>query len=78
MSVLKEPILKLSQSARMKNFVTHNKIGRSAARRFVAGEQLEEAVDATKVLNTQSIQVALVILSLFQSKNLEWGYVQTN
>ncbi len=59
MSVLKEPILKLSQSAKMKNFVTHNKIGRSAARRFVAGETLADAMTATRELNKQNTHVSL-------------------
>jgi proline dehydrogenase len=46
----------------MKEFVTHNRIGRSAARRFVAGEVLEDAIDATRTLNQRGIQVALDLL----------------
>ena len=59
MSILKEPILKLSKSARMKNFVTHNRLGRSAARRFVAGETLDDALKATVELNKAGVHVSL-------------------
>ncbi|NWJ45647.1 MAG: proline dehydrogenase family protein [Chloroflexi bacterium] len=57
--MLKEPILKLSKSARMKNFVSHNRIGRSAARRFVAGETLEDALKAARDMNKLGIHVSL-------------------
>jgi proline dehydrogenase len=59
MAVLKEPILKLSQSAKMKRFVTQNRIGRSAARRFVAGETLQDAINAARELNKLNIHVSL-------------------
>jgi proline dehydrogenase len=59
MSILKEPILKLSQSNQMRSFVTHNAIGRAAARRFVAGETLEDALAAAKELNKAKIHVSL-------------------
>jgi proline dehydrogenase len=46
----------------MKEFVTHNWVARSAARRFVAGEILEDAIQATHALNRSGMQVALDLL----------------
>ncbi|MEI7556691.1 proline dehydrogenase family protein [Candidatus Chlorohelix sp.] len=59
MSILKEPILKLSKSDRLKKFVSHNRLGRSAARRFVAGETLENALSAARDMNKLGIHVSL-------------------
>jgi proline dehydrogenase len=56
---LKEPILKLSQSSQMKGFVTTNRLGRVVARRFVAGETVEDAVKATQEMNRQGLHVSL-------------------
>jgi proline dehydrogenase len=56
---MKEPILKLSQSRRMKSFVTKNSIGRKMARRFVAGETVEDALAATREMNNAGIKVSL-------------------
>ena len=60
--MLKDSLLYLAQNPRLKDFVTHNRVGRSAARRFVAGETLEEAIEATHALNQRGIQVALDLL----------------
>jgi proline dehydrogenase len=60
--MLKGSLLYLAQSPRMKEFVTHNRVGRSVARRFVAGEALEDAIEATRVLNRNGVQVALDLL----------------
>lgn len=60
--MLKDTLLYLAQNQQLRDFVVHNKATRGVSRRFVAGEHLEEAVDATKVLNTQGIQVALDLL----------------
>lgn len=59
MSVLKEPILKLSRSHGVRSFVSHNRLGRSMARRFVAGESLDDAIKATRELNKTGIHVSL-------------------
>jgi proline dehydrogenase len=59
MSVLKEPILKLSRSHGMRSFVSTNRLGRSMAHRFVAGESLEDAIPSTRELNQQGIHVSL-------------------
>ena len=56
---LKEPILKLSRSQKMKGFVTHNRLGRSMARRFVAGESLNEALQTTQEMNQAGLHVSL-------------------
>lgn len=60
--MLKDSLLYLAQNPRMKDFVTHNRLARGAARRFVAGETLEEAMAATQTLNQRGIQVALDLL----------------
>lgn len=55
----KQPILKLSQSRQMKRFVTKNQIGRKMARRFVAGETVQDALTATREMNKYGIKVSL-------------------
>lgn len=60
--MLKDTLLSLSQNDRFREFVLQNKIARSASRRFVAGEMLDEALQAVLALNKQSIQVALDLL----------------
>src|SRR5438067_1816256 len=57
--MLKDTLLYLAQNQQLRDFVTHNKATRSVSRRFVAGEQLDEAVQATRVLNQRGMQVAL-------------------
>ncbi len=57
--MLKDTLLYLAQNQQLRDFITHNKATRSVSRRFVAGEQLDEAVQATRVLNQRGIQVAL-------------------
>lgn len=56
---LKEPILKLSQSSQMKGFVTHNPLGRVVARRFVAGETVDDAVKTVREMNKLGIHTSL-------------------
>lgn len=60
--MLKDTLLNMAQSARMREFVTHNRIGRNMARRFVAGETLDDAILAARKLNQSTIQVALDFL----------------
>jgi proline dehydrogenase len=57
--MLKDTLLYLAHNQQLRDFVTHNKTTRSVSRRFVAGEQLDEAIQATRVLNQRHIQVAL-------------------
>lgn len=60
--VLKDTLLYFAQNQQLRDFVVHNKATRGVSRRFVAGEALDEAVQATKVLNQRGIQVALDLL----------------
>ncbi len=60
--MLKDTLLYLAHNPRMKDFVTHNRVARSAARRFVAGEVLDDALQVAHTLNEKHIQVALDLL----------------
>lgn len=60
--LLKDTLLYLSQNQRLHDFVVHNGAARSVSRRFVAGETLDEAVEATCQLNKRDIQAALDLL----------------
>lgn len=60
--VLKDTLLYLAQNENLRNFVVHNKATRGVSRRFVAGEALDEAVQATRGLNQRGIRVALDLL----------------
>jgi proline dehydrogenase len=57
--ILKDTLLYLSQNERMHEFVVHNKLARKVSHRFVAGETLEAAIEATRELNKKNMQVAL-------------------
>lgn len=57
--MLKDTLLYLAHNQRMRDFIVHNKAARGISRRFVAGEALEEAMQATRTLNQRDIQVAL-------------------
>jgi proline dehydrogenase len=56
---LKDTLLYLAHNRRMQNFVIHNKLARKVSHRFVAGEDLDSAIEVTRTLNQQSIAVAL-------------------
>ncbi len=60
--MLKDTLLNMAQSERMREFVIHNRIARNVARRFVAGETLDDAVLAARMLNQRNIQAALDFL----------------
>ena len=60
--MLKDTLLYLAQNQKMHDFVIHNSITRSASRRFVAGETLDDAVLAANILNKQGLQVSLDLL----------------
>jgi len=60
--MLKDTLLYLAQNENLRNFVVHNKATRGVSRRFVAGEALGEAVQATQGLNQRGIRVALDLL----------------
>lgn len=60
--MFKDTLLYLAQNDNLRNFVVHNKATRGVSRRFVAGEALDEAVQATQVLNKRGIRAALDLL----------------
>jgi len=60
--MLKDTLLYLAQNQRMHNFVIHNRVTRSASRRFVAGEALDDAIQVAHTLNKEGLQVALDLL----------------
>lgn len=57
--VLKDTLLYLAHNRNLRDFVVHNRATRGVSRRFVAGEALDEAIEATRVLNGRNLQVAL-------------------
>lgn len=57
--MLRSTLLKLSDSKRFANFVTSNSKTRQMARRFVAGETLDEAVAAARACNEAGMLVSL-------------------
>jgi len=57
--MLRGTLLYLADRRSIRHFVTHNHFARRSARRFVAGETLEEALQATRVLNQRGFTVSL-------------------
>lgn len=57
--MLKNTLLYMAQNETVRKFVLSNKATRGVSRRFVAGEQLDEAIAATRVLNQQGMHVSL-------------------
>ena len=57
--MLKDTLLYLAESRHVRDFVIHNRATRGVTRRFVAGEELDDAIEAARVLNRRHLQVAL-------------------
>jgi proline dehydrogenase len=57
--MLKGTLLYLAQNGNVRNFVVHNRAARGVSRRFVAGEALDNAIEATRKLNSQGMHVSL-------------------
>jgi proline dehydrogenase len=57
--MLKGPLLYLAHNATVRNFVIHNRATRAVSRRFVAGEALDDAIEATRALNQRNMHVSL-------------------
>src|SRR5215470_3396711 len=53
--MLRSTLLYLSKSERLKRFLTSFKSFNSITKRFVAGEEVDEAIDAIRTLNARSI-----------------------
>ncbi|HET6230332.1 MAG TPA: proline dehydrogenase family protein [Longimicrobiaceae bacterium] len=60
--MLKQSLLYLSSSPTAKRVVTGTPVSRKLAQRFVAGDTLEEAVDAARTLNAAGLSVSLDFL----------------
>jgi len=57
--MLKGTLLYLAQNQSVRNFVVHNRATRGVSRRFVAGEALDDAIEAARALNKRGMHVSL-------------------
>src|SRR5947209_3169356 len=57
--MLKGTLLYLAQNKAVHDFVVHNRATRGVSRGFVAGETLNEAIEATRALNKRGMHVSL-------------------
>ncbi len=57
--MLKGTLLYLAHNDTMRNFVIHNRATRGVSRRFVAGEVIDDAIEATRALNKENMHVSL-------------------
>ncbi len=57
--MLKGTLMYLAHNGTMRNFVIHNRATRAVSRRFVAGEGVEDAIEATRALNKENMHVSL-------------------
>ncbi len=60
--MLRSTLLYLSSQPRIFRFVRHNRLAKKFASRFVAGETLDEALSAVRVLNAKGITASLDLL----------------
>ncbi len=60
--MFRSTLLYLSNQPRVFRFVRKNRLAKSFARRFVAGETLNEAMDAVRALNAKGISASLDLL----------------
>ncbi len=57
--MLKDTLLYLAHNNKVRKFVITNRATRAVSRRFVAGETLDEAIQATRTLNERDMSVSL-------------------
>src|SRR5437016_13822730 len=57
--MLKGTLMYLAHNNAMRNFVIHNQATRAVSRRFVAGEVIDDAIEATRALNQVNMHVSL-------------------
>ncbi len=57
--MLRSLLLFLSEREAPKKFLTSHSLGQRLARRFIAGEELEDALDAVRQLNAEGFEVTL-------------------
>jgi proline dehydrogenase len=60
--MLRQSFLWLSEQQQIFSFVRKNRLARRVASRFVAGETLESAIEASKAVNAKGIMVSLDLL----------------
>jgi len=60
--MIRATLIALSHNARAKRFVLSNRLARRTARRFVAGEELDDAVEAARAANEEGLKVSLDFL----------------
>lgn len=60
--MFRSTLLYLSNQPRVFRFVRKNRLAKSFARRFVAGERLDDAIEAVRVLNAKGISASLDLL----------------
>ena len=57
--MMRATLLKLSESPRLARWVTRNPVSRRVARRFVAGESLDDAIAAARACNQKGMMASL-------------------
>lgn len=57
--MLKGTLLYLAHNGTVRDFVIHNRATRAVSHRFVAGEALDDAIEATRALNQRRMPVSL-------------------
>src|SRR5437016_688172 len=60
--VMRAALLQLANSKKMESFVRHNRWSARVARRFVAGETIEETIQPIRALNAHGITASLDLL----------------
>ncbi|MFZ2420571.1 MAG: proline dehydrogenase, partial [Anaerolineae bacterium] len=71
MGVMRTVLLALSHSRQAQGLIVAVPLSRKAARRFVAGEQLADAVEAIRQLNSQGITATVDYLGEYVSSEAE-------
>ena len=71
--MLKNTLIYMAQNESVRKFVMSNRATRGVSRRFVAGEELDEALEATRMLNQQGLHVSLDYLGENVSDEREAG-----
>ncbi len=57
--MLRDTLLYLAQNDSLRHFVISNRAARGVSRRFVAGETIDDAIQASQTLNQQGLYVSL-------------------
>lgn len=57
--MIRQALFRLSQQSQLRNMATHNPLAQTMARRFVAGETLNQAIDAVRRINGTDMSATL-------------------